>query len=201
MKKRTYQQNCYLAQAGDFLGERWTLLIFRELLIQPCRFKELNTYLAGMGTNLLSQRLKELEQCDMVAKLNPEDKRSAYRLTEKGRELEGVILELIRWGAGALPLEKEGRHFHHWDLLAMKALFSPRHCRAGITIQFACEELTAWVATEQLGGAFALNFAIGMAEDADIELAMTIADFQQQALAGKYHHDARLNAFIACFNP
>ncbi|WDE03880.1 helix-turn-helix transcriptional regulator [Thalassomonas viridans] len=201
MKKRTYHQNCYLAQAGDFLGERWTLLIFRELLIQPCRFKDLNTYLAGMGTNLLSQRLKELELCAMVEKLNPADKRSAYRLTAKGREVEGVVLELIRWGAGNLPLEKEGRHYHHWDLLAMKALFSPGHCRAEYTIQFSCEPLTAWVAARQQDGGFIFSFALGEAESAELVLAMTITDFRQQVLEGKFRDDPGLSAFIDCFNP
>lgn len=200
MKKRTYQQNCYLAQAGDFLGERWTLLILRELLIQPCRFKDLNTYLAGMGTNLLTLRLKELEQCAMVEKLNPEDKRSPYQLTAKGREVETVILELIRWGAGTLPLEKTGKHYHHWDLLAMKALFSPGYCQTEITLQFACDDLTAWVATREQDGVFAFSFVIGKAESADITLSMTIADFQQQVLAGKFRDDARLSGFIGCFN-
>jgi len=111
-----------------------------------------------------------------------------------------VVLELIRWGAGALPLEDEGQHFHHWDLLAMKALFSPRHCTAAMTIQFTCEELTAWVATREQEGAFTLTFSLGQAESADITLAMTIADFREQVLAGKYREDPRLSAFIACFN-
>ena len=105
MKKRMYHQNCYLAQASDVLTERWTLLIFRELLIQPCRFKDLNTWLAGMGTNLLAQRLKELEQQGMIEKQRPQEKRSPYQLTTKGRQVESVILPLIRWGGEFLTLE------------------------------------------------------------------------------------------------
>ncbi len=96
--KRSYKQNCALALASDVLCERWTLLIFRELLIRPCRFKDLNEVLVGMGTNLLSNRLKELEQADLIEKQNPEDKRSHYQLTPLGQSVEPIILQLIVWG-------------------------------------------------------------------------------------------------------
>ena len=195
-----YHQNCYLAQASDVLTERWTLLIFRELLIQPCRFKDLNTWLAGMGTNLLAQRLKELEQQGMIEKQRPQEKRSPYQLTTKGRQVESVILPLIRWGGEFLTLEKGGKHFHHWDLLAMKAFFLVQNCRQNITVQFACDELMAWVALSAQELITPFTFALGETKNADIVLPLTISQFQQQIQAGEYQHDALLTEFINCFN-
>ena len=207
MKKRSYHQRCYLAQASDFLGERWTLLIFRELLIQPCRFKDLQRYLEGMGTNLLTQRLKELERYGMIEKQNPQEKRSPYQLTIKGRSVEAVVLPLILWGSGFSPFEQEGLHFPHWDLLAMKALFLPKNCHQAMTIQFCSAELEAWVAIAKNAAVFELNdglsftltHGMGKVEHADVLLPMTIAEFQQQVQLGNYQDDVLLKHFIRCF--
>lgn len=94
--KRSYQQHCGLARALDVVGERWTLLIVRELLLGPKRYNELLQRLAGLTTNLLAQRLKEMEQNGLV------EKGRTYRLTPRGMELEPVILELGRWGFSLL---------------------------------------------------------------------------------------------------
>ena len=77
--KRSYKQNCALAHAMDVVGERWTLLIVRELLVGPRRYGELLNNLSGIGTNLLADRLKELEAAELIAKEG-----SRYLLTENG---------------------------------------------------------------------------------------------------------------------
>ena len=129
MNRRSYEQNCALAHALDLIGERWTLLIIRELLLEAKRFKELLQRLEGIGTNLLAKRLKELEQAGIIEKLHlKEDLRAySYSLTEQGRELESVLFALIRWHIHHHPLlDGQGRSHPEWDLIALKALFRPR---------------------------------------------------------------------------
>lgn len=92
---RTYNQDCVLAYAFDLLGERWTFLIIRELFLGQRRFGDLHAALPGIGTNLLSKRLKELEESGIVASTG--DGRSQYRLTEDGEALRPTARELMYW--------------------------------------------------------------------------------------------------------
>src|SRR5919107_5404973 len=100
MSKRSYNQYCAVARALDIVGERWTLLIVRELLTGPRRFKDLLEGLPGIGTNLLAARLKNLEGYGVVrrATLPPPAASKVYELTELGQSLEAVIIALGRWG-------------------------------------------------------------------------------------------------------
>lgn len=92
---RTYNQDCVLAYAFDLLGERWTFLIVRELFLGPRRFGDLHAALPGIGTNLLSKRLKELEEADLVASAG--DGRGLYRLTDAGEGLRPTARSLMFW--------------------------------------------------------------------------------------------------------
>ncbi|HEV2093788.1 MAG TPA: winged helix-turn-helix transcriptional regulator [Rubrobacter sp.] len=100
-KKRTYDDGCAAAHALDLVGERWALLVVRELLLGPKRFTDLRTGLPGASPNVLSQRLRELEGVGIVRrrKLPPPAASRVYELTEWGEELEPVIVRLGRWGA------------------------------------------------------------------------------------------------------
>ena len=89
---RTYNQDCILAHALDLLGERWTLLIVRDLFLGPQRFGDLQAGLPGIGANLLSKRLKELEEAGLV-----EQAGGRYRLTQTGEELRPPIRALVKW--------------------------------------------------------------------------------------------------------
>lgn len=110
MTTRSYNQFCALAFALDSVGERWTLLIIRELLIGPRRFKDLMDGLPGISTNLLTERLKALEQQSILRQrvLPPPAGSTVYELTPFGKSLEKPILELGKWGAQFLPRSLEG---------------------------------------------------------------------------------------------
>lgn len=195
MKKRAYKQSCALALASDLLGERWTLLIFRELLIQPCRFKQLNLWLEGMGTNLLTSRLKELEMAELVEKQNSLDKRSAYQLTGKGLTAEPLVLAFIRWGLNHLRGEPDYLHFPHWDLLAMKALFNAHKNSSDIILQFSTTNFLAWTSVSEAG----FHFAMGRHPLANVEIPTDISQFHQDIIAGQYSDVKIIQDFIACF--
>jgi DNA-binding HxlR family transcriptional regulator len=98
--RRTYGQFCPVARALDLLGERWTLLIVRELLTGPQRYSDLRDQLPGMWSNLLAQRLRDLDAAGLVQRreLPPPAARLVYELTERGRALAPVVYELARWG-------------------------------------------------------------------------------------------------------
>lgn len=103
---RSYGQMCPIARSLDVLGERWSLLIVRELLLGPKRFKDLMAELPGMGTNRLSDRLKTLEADGVIAKTTlpaPGDV-PVYVLTEYGEGLRPALVSLAHWGAG-LPID------------------------------------------------------------------------------------------------
>lgn len=115
---KSYGQLCAVARALDIVGDRWTLLVIRELLIQgPLRFGELQRGLPGVATNLLTQRLRELEEHGVLAREYPTGASGStvYRLTERGGALEGVIRELLKWGAPTVPEAPTGSIFQmHW---------------------------------------------------------------------------------------
>jgi DNA-binding HxlR family transcriptional regulator/putative sterol carrier protein len=123
--KRRYRQFCALALALDVVGERWTLLVVRELLLGSRRYSELLLALPGIGTNLLAARLKELHEAGLVQRSG-----DAYELTGRGRELEPVALALARWGMDAMEgPSADDRRQAGWYAFAMQAAFRPEAAR------------------------------------------------------------------------
>jgi DNA-binding HxlR family transcriptional regulator len=100
---RTYGDPCGIARALDIVGERWALLVVRELLLGPKRFTDLRAGLPNLSPDVLSQRLRDLEAGDVIErrKLAPPAGSQVYELTKRGRELEPVVLALGRWGSTA----------------------------------------------------------------------------------------------------
>ena len=100
MTRRQYDQACSVAGALDRIGERWSLLIVRELLLGPLRFSDLARAVGGAPTDVLTKRLRDLEQDGIVRRreLDPPASAIAYELTELGRGLDRPLLELGRWG-------------------------------------------------------------------------------------------------------
>ena len=105
---RTYDDPCGIARALDRVGERWALLVVRELLLGPRRFTDLRAGLPGASPNVLSQRLRELEDSKVIQRraLAPSGAATVYELTPWGRDLEPVILALARWGSRATPIPR-----------------------------------------------------------------------------------------------
>ena len=99
---RSYGQFCALARALDVVGDRWTLLIIRELAARPCRFRDLTDGLPGIAPNLLADRLRLLAAEGVVA----HDATATYQLTERGRGLGSALKALVRWG---IPLMARGQ--------------------------------------------------------------------------------------------
>jgi DNA-binding HxlR family transcriptional regulator len=105
---RSYREFCAAAKALDVVGDRWTLLIVRELLLcGACRYSDLRNGLPGIATNLLAERLRELEQAGLVHReaAPPPIATTVFSLTPRGRELEAVLQDLLRWG---IPYMTEG---------------------------------------------------------------------------------------------
>ncbi len=120
MPKRTYKQHCALARALDAVGERWTLLLVRELLTGPKRYKDLQQGLPGMGTNLLADRLKELVEGGLILRCA-----HGYSLTPRGAQLEEAIIALARFGAPLLGQRKPDEHWSaSWNVVALKYAFN-----------------------------------------------------------------------------
>lgn len=136
-----YGQLCSVARALDVVGDRWTLLIVRELLIiGAARFTDLQAGLPGIAPNLLSQRLRELEGHGVLTR-EPAPRPAAgnvYRLTERGRALDGVVRELLKWGAPTVAEAPADAAFQmHW--LSMPARYLLRDGRPGeppMTVRF-----------------------------------------------------------------
>jgi DNA-binding HxlR family transcriptional regulator/putative sterol carrier protein len=134
MKGKCYDQvpYCPMAHALSLVGERWSLLIVRELLHGPRRYTDLANGLPGIGTNILAARLKDLETFGVVEKkkLPPPYASTVYELTPYGRELDEVLYALGRWGARSLgPPVFEEELYPEWGLNALPALFDPEAAR------------------------------------------------------------------------
>lgn len=111
MTQRSYNQYCPIARALDLIGERWSLLIIRDLLLGPKRFSDLRAGLPGIGTNILTDRLKVLEQAGVIARrvLPPPAASTVYELTPYGRELDGPLQALAQWGGQSLGSIQPGQ--------------------------------------------------------------------------------------------
>ena len=106
-RMKTYAQYCAVARSLDLVGDRWVLLIVRELLSQgPCRFTDLRDGLPGIATNLLAARLKEMEENGLIthAEAAPPIATGLYQLTERGQQLQPVIAALVEWGLPMMPV-------------------------------------------------------------------------------------------------
>ena len=126
----TYGQYCGLAKALDIVGGRWSLLIVRELLIRgACRYTDLRKGLPGIATNMLADRLRELEEAGIVESemAPPPVATTLFRLTPRGKELEPILMQLGNWGAPLLGSSPKSDSFcSHWMSLPIKHLLEDR---------------------------------------------------------------------------
>jgi DNA-binding HxlR family transcriptional regulator len=128
MVKR-YEQYCPMAHALDLVGDRWALLVIRELMHGPKRYTDLVEHLPGIGTNILAARLRDLEGHGVVTRrtLPPPAASKVYELTDYGRELRPAMRELALWGARSLgPPTDQDELFEGWLANAMDVVMAPR---------------------------------------------------------------------------
>jgi DNA-binding HxlR family transcriptional regulator len=128
MTKR-YEQYCPMAHALDLVGDRWALLVIRELMHGPKRYTDLVDRLHGIGTNILAARLRDLEAHGILARrtLPPPAASKVYELTDYGRELRPAMRELALWGARSLgPPKDKSELFDGWLANAMDTVIASR---------------------------------------------------------------------------
>ena len=174
---KRYDQYCPMAHALSLVGERWSLLIVRELLRGPKRYTDLAERLPGIGTNILAARLRDLEQSGVIhkRKLPPPAASTVYELTEYGAGLEEVLYALARWGARSLgPPKRRNDLYPEWGLNAFAALFNPEAAR-GLTETYVVK-VDDDVFTARIEDGH-LDVALGAADDADVVVETDIATF------------------------
>jgi DNA-binding HxlR family transcriptional regulator len=126
-RTRTQLDGCGIAHASDLLGQRWALLVVRELLLGPKRFTDLRAGIPDISPNVLGQRLRELEEAGIVARrtLAPPAAVQVYELTDWGRELEPAVLALGRWASRSPAFPRDAEMGPDSLVLALKTTFQP----------------------------------------------------------------------------
>lgn len=212
MRNREYGQFCGLARAAEVLGQRWTLLILRDLLVGPRRYSDLAAGLPGIPSNLLSTRLKELEQDGLIVReaRTGADRSIVYVVTDRGAELQPALDALSRWGAAAMREPRKG------EIVTEASLISALRVAAGggtrPTRPLAFTILAGDIAIHALARDGDVEVGPGPAEDADlvIEAGPGFRDLLAGALAPQAALDeglltvegdpALLDEFVSAFH-
>jgi DNA-binding HxlR family transcriptional regulator len=165
--ERSYEDACAMARALNVIGERWTLLVVRELLFGPKRFVDLRAGLPTISQNVLARRIREMEQAGLITRilLDPPANVAAYRLTARGLQLRPVLVELSRWGAFQ-PTRQGAEQSPAALMLGFSALYEPSRADRTITgvVTMGRESFTLTASPEGLEiepGDGAADFRIG----------------------------------------
>jgi DNA-binding HxlR family transcriptional regulator len=177
---RQYDDPCGVARALDLVGERWTLLVVRELLFGPKRFSDLVRGLPGMSQNVLSQRLRELGDAGLLERrrLGPPVSGQVYELTERGAALRPVVIELARWGS-RIPTTSRADLSADALALALLTTFDPDGAEdVRIALQLGDDRFAAEVVDGKL------HIVRGQAERPDAEIATDAAGLRSVVFGG-----------------
>ncbi|HYH32595.1 MAG TPA: helix-turn-helix domain-containing protein [Pseudonocardia sp.] len=178
---RHYDDPCGVARALDLVGERWTLLVVRELLFGPKRFSDLVRGLPGMSQNVLSQRLRELGAAGLVERrrLGPPVSGQVYELTERGTALRPVVVELARWGS-RVPTTSRADLSADALALALLTTFDAEGAEdVRITLQLGDDVFAAEVAEGRL------DVVRGRAERTDAEVVTDAVGLRSVVFGGR----------------
>ena len=197
VKMRTYGDGCSIARGLDLVGERWALLVVRELLLGPKRYTDLRRGLPNVSPNVLSERLDELERAGIVRrrKLPPPAGARVYELTDWGLELEPIVLSLGRWAARSRTASS-GAPIASADsvILAMRGLFNPAAAhglRASYELRLGEDRFRVQVADDQI------EVARGEADQADATIDTDPDTLNAVLLEGRALTDAQRSGGIA----
>jgi DNA-binding HxlR family transcriptional regulator len=174
---RKFDQYCPMAHALSLVGDRWSLLVVRELLHGPKRYTDLAHGLPGIGTNILAARLRDLEAVGVVRKrkLPPPTPATVYELTEYGQGLNEAMYALARWGARSLgPPGPDDELYPEWGVNALPALFNAEEAR-GLTESYVFKVDGDAFTARIVDGALEAN--IGAASEADLVVETDMATF------------------------
>jgi len=174
---KKFDQYCPVAHALSLVGERWSLLIVRELMHGPKRYTDLTHGLPGIGTNILAARLRDLEEGGVIQKrkLPPPAPAVVYELTEYGAGLNEAMYALARWGARSLgPPGPEDELYPEWGVNALPALFNAEEAR-GLTETYVLE-IDDDVFTARLENG-SLEASMGGADNADLVVEVDMDTF------------------------
>ena len=174
---KRFDQYCPIAHALSQVGERWSLLVIRELMHGPKRYTDLAHGLPGIGTNILAARLRDLESCGVVQKrkLPPPTPVTVYELTEYGKGLNEALYALARWGARTLgPPKDDDELYPEWGVNALPAMFNPAAAR-GLTETYVLKIDDDAFTARIVDGA--LDASVGAADDADLVLETDMETF------------------------
>jgi DNA-binding HxlR family transcriptional regulator len=168
---RSYNEYCAIAKSLDVLGDRWTLLIVRELAIRgACRYTDLRNGLPGIASNLLAERLRELEQAGVIAREDapPPVASTLFSLTPRGEQLDPMLDELFRWG---LPLMSEQKADDavrsHWLAGALEVMLTDLRPEApSVTVELQTGDQPIVIETDD----GKIDVRLGSAENADATL-------------------------------
>ncbi|HEU4945402.1 MAG TPA: winged helix-turn-helix transcriptional regulator [Solirubrobacterales bacterium] len=194
--KRSYGDACRFAHALDLIGERWALLVIRELLLGPKRFTDLRAGLPHASTNILSERLRDLEQGGVIQrrKLPPPAGSTVYELTEWGRDLEPIVTKLGAWGARS-PFQPASKEINTDSIvLALSSLFDPERAgelEASYALTIGDERFHVRV------GGGAVKLGRGVPPDPTASIAVPDAGTFAPLLAGQLDLDEALSSGAA----
>ncbi len=189
---RHYDDPCGIARALDVIGDRWALLVVRELIFGPKRFVQLRSGLHGVSPNVLSQRLRDLQDAGVVRQdmLDPPASVAIYELTSRGRALEPIMVELGRWGRQE-PVTTTSELSVNALLLALKTVFVPA---AAVDGTFALRVDGGWFRLTVAGES--IDITCGRAEQPAVTFETDVATLRSVAfgreLAAEAERDGRL---------
>ena len=206
---KRYDQYCPIAHSLGLVGERWSLLVVRELLHGPKRYTDLAHGLPGIGTNILAARLRDLEEHGVVAKrkLPPPAASTVYELTEYGAGLSEPLYALARWGARSLgPPGPDDELYEEWGVNAFPALFNADEAR-GLTETYVLKIDEDVFTARVVDGV--LEASVGAAPDADVAVEVDMDTFfalvsgelepRNAVKCGRARAEGDLEALERCF--
>lgn len=199
---RSYRQFCGLARSLDVVGDRWNLLIVRELLVGPLRYGELAASLGGIATNLLADRLRGLEAAGVVERRLGEAG-VVYALTPWGEQLRETVEALVRWSRPLMLAGQGGDAFQpRWLAVALPALLSGRTAQPAVEVGIAVPGLSLTLRLDETGPTVAVDperpAGTILAADPEVVLGLAAGAITlDQALAvADVHGDRRLLATV-----
>jgi DNA-binding HxlR family transcriptional regulator len=169
-----------LAKALDIVGERWSLLVIRELLSGPKRYTDLLAGLPGIATDMLASRLRDLEAAGVITRrtLPPPAGSRVYELTPVGEALQPALIQLARWGIRLLVPNDLGAFQVHWLVLPLQMMFRPERAReVALTVQFEIDGDPLQVRID----AGALSANLGRADAADVTISADVVAITEVA--------------------